>query len=36
MLIATARLTGATLVTCDARVLAYAAHGHVAVIDARR
>ena len=36
MLIATARLTGATLVTCDTRVLAYAAHGHVGVIDARR
>jgi PIN domain nuclease of toxin-antitoxin system len=36
MLIATARLTGATLVTCDTRVLAYAAHGHVSVIDARR
>lgn len=36
MLIATARLTGAALVTCDTRVLAYAAHGHVSVIDARR
>ena len=35
MLIATARLTGAALVTCDARVLAYA-KGHVGVIDARR
>ncbi len=36
MLIATARLTGASLVTCDTRVLAYAAHGHVGVVDARR
>lgn len=36
MLIATARLTGASLVTCDTRVLAYAAHGHVGVIDGRR
>ena len=36
ILIATARLTGAALVTCDARVIAYAKHGHVRVIDARR
>ncbi len=34
ILIATARLLGAALVTCDARILAYAAHGHVRVIDA--
>jgi PIN domain nuclease of toxin-antitoxin system len=36
MLIGTARLTGAALVTCDSRVLAYAKQGHVRVIDARR
>jgi PIN domain nuclease of toxin-antitoxin system len=35
MLIATARLTGASLVTCDTRVLAYAKQGYVRVIDAR-
>ena len=35
MLMATARLTGAALVTCDTRMLAYAKHGHVRVIDAR-
>jgi PIN domain nuclease of toxin-antitoxin system len=36
ILIATARLSGAALVTCDARLLAYAKDGHVRVIDARR
>lgn len=36
MLVATARLTGAALVTCDAQILAYAKPGHVKVIDARR
>ncbi len=36
ILIATARLTGAALVTCDARVLAYAKQGHLRVVDARR
>ena len=36
MLMATARLTGAALVTCDTRMLAYANPGHVRVIDARR
>ena len=34
MLIATARLTGAALVTCDTRLLAYAKLGHVRVVDA--
>lgn len=36
ILIATARLTGAALVTCDTRLLAYAKQGHLRVIDARR
>jgi PIN domain nuclease of toxin-antitoxin system len=36
LLIATARLTGAPLVTCDTRILTYASKGHVRVIDARR
>ena len=36
MLMATARLAGAALVTCDAAVLAYATHGHLRVLDARR
>jgi PIN domain nuclease of toxin-antitoxin system len=36
MLIATARLTGATLITCDTQVLAYAKAGHVRAFDARR
>lgn len=36
ILIATARLSGAALVTCDARLVAYAKDGHVKVIDARR
>ena len=31
---ATARLTGAALVTCDTRLLAYAKLGHVRVVDA--
>lgn len=35
ILIATARLSGAALVTCDARLLAYAKNGHVKAIDAR-
>jgi PIN domain nuclease of toxin-antitoxin system len=34
ILIATARLTGAALVTCDETVLAYARKGHVRVLDA--
>ena len=34
ILIATARLLGATLVTCDKRILAYAKQGHVRVADA--
>jgi PIN domain nuclease of toxin-antitoxin system len=36
ILIATARLTGAALVTCDKRLLAYAKQGHVRVVDATR
>jgi PIN domain nuclease of toxin-antitoxin system len=36
ILVATARLTGAALVTCDERVLAYAKHGHVRVVNAAR
>src|SRR4029079_11699646 len=36
ILIATARLTGAALVTCDDRVLSYAKQGHVRVLDATR
>jgi PIN domain nuclease of toxin-antitoxin system len=36
MLVATARLTGAALVTCDEHLIAYAKHGHVRVVDARR
>ncbi|MGD9903298.1 MAG: type II toxin-antitoxin system VapC family toxin [Vicinamibacterales bacterium] len=36
LLIATARLTGAALVTCDTRLLAYARAGHLRVVDARR
>ena len=35
ILIATARLIGATLVTCDKAILDYAADGHVRVLDAR-
>ena len=34
ILIATARLLGAALVTCDERILAYAEQGHVRVVDA--
>jgi len=34
ILIATARLLGAALVTCDERILSYAKHGHVRVVDA--
>jgi PIN domain nuclease of toxin-antitoxin system len=34
ILIATARLMGAALVTCDQAVLAYAKKGHVRVVDA--
>ena len=34
VLIATARLLGAALVTCDERILAYAKKGHVRVVDA--
>ena len=34
ILIATARLLGAALVTCDKRILAYAKKGHVKVVDA--
>lgn len=36
ILIATARLTGAALVTCDTRILAYAKQGHVRIVDATR
>jgi PIN domain nuclease of toxin-antitoxin system len=36
ILIATARLAGAALITCDARLLGYAKAGHVRAIDARR
>ena len=35
MLIATARVLGAVLVTCDERVLAYAGAGYVRTVDAR-
>ena len=35
MLVATARLTGAALVTCDARLIAYGRDGHVKTVDAR-
>jgi PIN domain nuclease of toxin-antitoxin system len=34
ILIATTRLMGASLVTCDEAVLAYAARGHLRVLDA--
>ena len=34
MIIATARLLGAAIVTRDERILEYARHGHVRVIDA--
>lgn len=36
MLIATARLTGATLITCDTQILTYAKAGHLRTLDARR
>jgi PIN domain nuclease of toxin-antitoxin system len=35
ILMASARTTGAPLVTCDARILQYAAAGHLPVLDAR-
>jgi PIN domain nuclease of toxin-antitoxin system len=35
ILVASARLTGGRLVTCDRCLIAYSAHGHVAVLDAR-
>lgn len=35
ILLATTRILGATLVTCDDRILAYGADGHVRVRDAR-
>lgn len=34
IIIATARQLGAAIVTCDERILAYARHGHVKVVDA--
>lgn len=36
ILVATARLLGAALVTCDERLLAYAKLGHVRAVDATR
>lgn len=36
MLVATARSMGAVLVTCDERILDYAASGHLRTVDARR
>ena len=36
LLIATARLTGSAIVTCDERILAYAKERHVRAVDARR
>lgn len=35
ILMASARVAGARLVTCDARILGYASGGHVPVLDAR-
>lgn len=35
LLVATARARDATLVTCDAELIAYGAEGHVLVMDAR-
>jgi PIN domain nuclease of toxin-antitoxin system len=35
MLIATARVSGAVLVTCDERILTYGASGYVRTLDAR-
>lgn len=36
MIVATARVIGATLVTCDQQILAYGAQGHVRVRNGRR
>jgi PIN domain nuclease of toxin-antitoxin system len=36
ILVATARLSGAALVTCDERLLDYSKSGHVRVVDATR
>lgn len=36
IVIATSRLTGAAVVTCDRLILSYAREGHVRVVDARR
>lgn len=36
ILVATARVAGAALVTCDRRLLSYAKQGHLRVVDARR
>lgn len=36
MLIASARVAGARLVTCDAAIVDYASDGHVEVVDGRR
>lgn len=35
ILMASARSTGARLVTCDSRIIRYASAGHLAVLDAR-
>ena len=35
LLVATARVLDATLVTCDAALIAYGAQGHARVMDAR-
>jgi PIN domain nuclease of toxin-antitoxin system len=36
ILVATARMTGAALVTCDERIVAYAKDGRVRVVNANR
>lgn len=36
ILVATARLTGAALVTCDDRLIAYGRDGHMMTVDARK
>jgi PIN domain nuclease of toxin-antitoxin system len=36
ILLATARVAGAAIVTCDERILDYAKHGHVKVVNASR
>ena len=36
ILIATARVAGAAIVTCDERILDYGKHGHVKVVNANR